>query len=76
MTAAMSAPLVINILMISEQASLLTLQLVSVASGASHVHFDHQLQVLKDLIVYWKSNQEVTLVEVDKGIYMYTLFLS
>ena len=56
--------------------SLLISELASVASGASHVHFDRQLQVLKDLIVHWKSKQEVTLVKVDKGIYMYTLFLS
>ena len=58
------------------KASLLTSELASVASGASHVHFDRRLQLLKDLIVHWRSNQEVTLVEVDKGIYMYTLFLS
>ena len=58
------------------KASLLTSELASVARGASHVHFDRRLQVLKDLIVHWKSNQEVTLVEDDKGIYMYTLFLS
>ena len=34
------------------KASLLTSELASVASGASHVHFDLRLQVLKDLIVY------------------------
>ena len=54
----------------------MTSELASVTRGASHVHFDLRLQVLKDLIVHWKSNQEVTLVEDDKGIYMYTLFLS
>ena len=36
------------------KASLLTSELACVASGASHVHFDCRLQVLKDLIVIGK----------------------
>ena len=55
------------------KASFLISELASVTSGASHVHFDRRLQVLKDQIVHRKSKKEVTLVEVDKGIYMYSL---
>ena len=46
------------------KASVITSELASVASEASHVHVD----VLKDLIVHWKNGDEVAIVEVDSGM--------
>ena len=50
------------------KASLLTSELASVASGTSGIHFDRRIELLKDLISYWKRGDEVSLVEVEEGI--------
>ena len=49
------------------KALVLTSELATVASEASHVHFQRQLDVLQDLISHWKTGNEVTITEVDKG---------
>lgn len=50
------------------KASILASQLASVASEASHVHFERRLSLLKDLITHWKDGDEVALMEVDDGM--------
>ena len=51
------------------KATILTSELASVASEASHVHFQRRLDLLKDLIGHWKSGDEVAIVEVEEGRY-------
>ena len=55
------------------KAHLLTSELASVASEKSRVHFQQQLEVLEDFITHWKAGNEVTITDVDEGIYVYTL---
>lgn len=52
------------------KALLLTSELASVASGASHIHFHRRLKLLKDLIDHsdWKCGEEVGLVDLDEGV--------
>lgn len=47
------------------KASLIASQLASVTSEASNVHFERRIEVLKDLIDYWKEGIEVSVVEVE-----------
>ena len=47
------------------KASLITAELASVASGASGVHFERRIKLLKELLASWKENEEVALVEVN-----------
>lgn len=49
------------------KALLLTSELASVASGASHIHFHRRLKLLRDLIDHWKDGEEVGLVDLDEG---------
>lgn len=46
---------------------MLTTQLASVASEASHVHFHRRLKLLKELTDYWRNGEEVGLTEIDEG---------
>ena len=46
---------------------MVTSELASVASEASHVHFQRRLDLLGDLISHWKSAHEVTITEVVTG---------
>ena len=56
------------------KASILTTQLATVVSEASHVHFYRRLDLLKDLIDSWKSGNEVTLADIDSGaIILYSI---
>ena len=48
------------------KASVITSELASVASEASHVHFQRRIDVLKDLIVHWKNGDEF-----GYGLYIY-----
>ena len=50
------------------KALLLTSELASVASGASHIHFHRRMKLLKELIEHWKCGEEVGLVDLDLGI--------
>ena len=50
------------------KALLLTSELTSVASGASHVHFHHRMKLLEELIDYWKKGEEVGFVDLDEGV--------
>jgi len=50
------------------KASILTSELASVASEASHVHFQRHMKLLEDLISHWKCGDEVSIVEVEQGI--------
>ena len=50
------------------KASMLTTQLATVVSEASHVHFYRRLDLLKELIDSWKSGTEVTLADIDSGM--------
>ena len=50
------------------KALLLTSELASVASGASHIHFHRRMKLLKELIDHWKSGEEVGLVDLDLGV--------
>ena len=47
------------------KASLITAELASLASGASGVHFERRIKLLKELVASWKENEEVALVEVN-----------
>ena len=47
------------------KATLVTSELASVASTASNFHFYRRMKLLKDLIDYWKSGEEVGLAEID-----------
>lgn len=51
------------------KALILTSELATVASEASHVHFQRRIDVLGDLISHWKTGNEVTIIEVDKGMF-------
>ena len=46
------------------KASVLTTELATVVSEASHTHFYRRLDLLKDLISSWKSGQEVGMIQV------------
>ena len=50
------------------KALVLTSELATVASEASHVHFQRRLDVLGDLISHWKTGNEVTIIEVETGM--------
>ena len=39
------------------KALVVTSELASVASGASHVHFHHRIKLLKELIDHWKNGE-------------------
>ena len=54
------------------KALVLTSELASVASEASHVHFQRQLNLLQDLITHWKCGDEVAIMEVEEGMYVHT----
>ena len=43
------------------KASLITAELASLASGASGVHFERRIKLLKELVASWKENEEVAL---------------
>ena len=43
-------------------------ELASVASCASHVHFDRRMKLLRELIDYWKCNEEVGIVKIDQAM--------
>ena len=47
------------------EASIVTLELASIASVASNVHYARRIDLLKELIDFWKNGQEVGLVEID-----------
>ena len=47
------------------EASIITSELASVASVASNVHYARRIDLLKELIDFWKNGQEVGLVEID-----------
>lgn len=51
------------------KALLLTSELASVASAASHIHFKRRLKLIQELIDFWKCGEEVGLTEIDKGYY-------
>ena len=51
------------------EAVVLTSQLASVTSMASNVHFHRRMDLLKELLDYWKCGEEVGLVEVEEGMY-------
>ena len=55
------------------KATLVTSELASVASTASSFHFYRRMKLLKELIDYWKSGEEVSLAEIDKGVNVYEL---
>ena len=50
------------------KANLLTTELATVMSEASHIHFNQRLDLVKDLIRHWKSGNEVGLMDVDDGM--------
>ena len=47
------------------KASIVTAELASITSGASNVHFERCIKVLKELVSCWKDGEEVALVEVN-----------
>jgi zinc finger SWIM domain-containing protein 3 len=47
------------------KASLLTTELASVMSHASHIHFKRRMNLLQELIDYWKNGEEVSLTSVE-----------
>ena len=47
------------------KAAVLTSEMVSAISVSSNVHFQRRIRLVKDLIDYWKRNEEVGLVEVE-----------
>lgn len=49
------------------QVSIVTSELASVASNASKTHFERRIELLKELVHYWKEGEEVSLIELDKG---------
>ena len=49
------------------KALLLTSELASVASVASHIHFERRLKLIRELIDCWKCGEEVGLTDIDKG---------
>ena len=49
------------------KAVVFTCELASVISEASGIHFDRRIRLIKDLINYWKNDDEVALTEVDNG---------
>ena len=49
------------------KANMLSTELATVISEASHTHFYRRLKLLKDLIDSWKSGTEVALADVDEG---------
>jgi zinc finger SWIM domain-containing protein 3 len=49
------------------KATILTTELATIVSEASHIHFYRRLGLLKDLIASWKSGMEVALADVDSG---------
>lgn len=51
------------------KASLLTSELASVMSESSRIHFNRKVDLVKDLIDYWKAGEEVALTPVEDGIY-------
>jgi zinc finger SWIM domain-containing protein 3 len=51
------------------EASIITAELASVASVASAVHFQRRIELLRELVSYWKNSEEVALVEVDESKY-------
>lgn len=51
------------------KALLLTSELASVASGASHIHFHRRIKLLQELIDHWKGGREVGLVDLNEGEY-------
>lgn len=55
------------------KAVVLTSELASIVSEASGVHFDRRINLVKELIQYWKSGEEVALTELDYGKSLYTL---
>ena len=44
-----------------------TCELASVIREASGIHFDRRIHLIKDLINYWRNDDEVALTEVDNG---------
>lgn len=47
--------------------SILTAELASVASTASRAQFERRLELIKQLILYWKSGEEVGLTELNES---------
>ena len=43
------------------KASLITVELASVASEASNIHFKRRLSLMKDLLKYWKEGKKVSI---------------
>lgn len=60
----------INILIIMQCPTLLIIYMAVYTVAASElgsIHFKRPLQLLKDLILHWKSGDEVAIVQVDEG---------
>lgn len=51
------------------KANMMTTELAAVVSESSHVHFHRRLNLVEELINYWKSGDEVALTEIDDGMY-------
>lgn len=49
------------------EASIITAELASVTCFASSIHFRRRIELLKELVSYWKNGEEVALVEVDES---------
>ncbi len=56
------------------EASLITVELASVASAASAIHFKRRIKLLEELVAYWKVGEEVSLVEVDQSKKYYACY--
>ena len=50
------------------KASICATELASVASEASHVHFNRKIDLMEKLCEYWKLGKEVGLTLLDKGL--------
>ena len=52
-----------------KKANMITTELAAVISESSHIHFHRQLNLVKELIKYWKSGEEIALklTEIDEG---------
>ena len=50
-----------------QKANILTTEIASVVSEASHLHFYQQLDLLKELIDGWENGEEMALCSVDEG---------
>jgi zinc finger SWIM domain-containing protein 3 len=53
------------------KANMITTELAAVISESSQIHFHRRLSLVKKLIEYWKSGEEVALTEIDDAIDMF-----